>query len=157
MGKSFLMKSFIEEKVRSGEKKNFVYLVPTKALIAGVTNDLCDQLGNSLKNQGYRIVNHFDSIGRDDPWTNFIYVITPEWFEYLLMNDFPSVIDYLFIDEAQNISKVDGRSTVYYRLFALLKVQDLYPKITFAAPLIDNPEIYEPLSALKKGGSQKAN
>ena len=72
MGKSFLMKMFIEEKVRSGEGKNFVYLVPTKALITEVTNDLCDRLGDGLKNQGYRIVNHFDSIGGDDPWTHFI-------------------------------------------------------------------------------------
>ena len=40
MGKSFLMKMFIEEKVKSGEHLNFVYLVPTKALITEVTNDL---------------------------------------------------------------------------------------------------------------------
>lgn len=157
MGKSFLMKMFIEEKVRSGEGKNFVYLVPTKALITEVTNDLCDRLGDGLKNQGYRIVNHFDSIGGDDPWTHFIYVMTPERFEYLLMNNFPSVIDYLFIDEAQNISKADGRSTVYYRIFDLLKGTDLHPKITFAAPLVENPGIYETLSNIEKGSSLKAN
>src|SRR5699024_3653441 len=63
MGKSFLMKMFIEEKVRAGEQLNFVYLVPTKALITEVTNNLCDKLGESLKDNNYRIVNHFDSIG----------------------------------------------------------------------------------------------
>ncbi len=157
MGKSFLMKMFIEEKVRSGERKNFVYLVPTKALITEVTNDLCDRLGDSLKDQGYRIINHFDSIGENDLFTQFIYVMTPERFGYLLMNNFSRVIDYLFIDESQNISKTDSRSTVYYHIFDLLKGQDLHPKITFAAPLIDNPEIYEALSNLQKGSSLKAN
>ena len=54
---------FIEEKVSSGEQLNFVYLVPTKALITEVTNDLCNKLGDNLKDNHYRIVNHFDSIG----------------------------------------------------------------------------------------------
>lgn len=157
MGKSFLMKMFIEEKIKIGEKLTFVYLVPTKALISEVTNDLCDRLGDTLKAQDYRIVNHFDYMSGDDPFTNFIYVLTPERFEYLLLNGFPKDIDYLFIDEAQNISEADSRSTIYYRVFDLLKGQNLHPKITFAAPLIDNPEIYEALSTLEKGSTLKVN
>lgn len=85
MGKSFLMKMFIEEKVRTGERLNFVLLVPTKALITEVTNDLCDKLGSSLRENHYRIINHFDSIVEDAPRANLIYVITPERFEYLLL------------------------------------------------------------------------
>ena len=157
MGKSFLMKMFIEEKIKIGEKLTFVYLVPTKALISEVTNDLCDRLGDTLKTQDYRIVNRFDYMGGDEPFTNFIYVLTPERFEYLLLNGFPKDIDYLFIDEAQNISEADSRSTIYYRVFDLLKGQNLHPKITFAAPLIDNPEIYEALSTLEKGSTLKVN
>lgn len=157
MGKSFLMKMFIEEKVRAFEKLNFVYLVPTKALITEVTSDLCSKLGRELQLKGYRIVNHFDSIGTRDQFTNLIYVLTPERFEYLLMRGFSKPIDYLFIDEAQNISKEDSRSTVYYRIFDLLKRQNLDPRITFAAPLIDNPQIYEALSDLEYGSSLKAN
>ena len=157
MGKSFLMKMFIEEKVRSGEQLNFVYLVPTKALITEVTNDLCDKLGDNLKDNNYRIVNHFDSIGTGSSLTNFIYVLTPERFVNLLLNNFSGAIDYLFIDEAQNISKDDSRSTVYYRIFDLLRQQEYAPKITFASPLIENPEIFETLASLEKGNVLKAN
>ena len=141
---------------RSGEQLNFVYLVPTKALITEVTNDLCDKLGDNLKDNNYRIVNHFDSIGTGSSLTNFIYVLTPERFVNLLLNNFSGAIDYLFIDEAQNISKDDSRSTVYYRIFDLLRQQEYAPKITFASPLIENPEIFETLASLEKGNVLKA-
>ena len=157
MGKSFLMKMFIEEKVKSGEHLNFVYLVPTKALITEVTNDLCDKLGDYINDNNYRIVNHFDSIGVGKLYTNLIYVLTPERFANLLLNNFSGAIDYLFIDEAQNISKEDSRSTVYYRIFDLLRQQGYTPKVTFAAPLIENPEIYETLTSLNKGSALKTN
>lgn len=157
MGKSFLMKMFIEEKVKSFARLNFVYLVPTKALISEVTYDLCNRLGNYLKERNYRVVNHFDSIGAEDTSTNFIYVMTPERFEYLLLNNFSMKIDYLFIDEAQNISKKDSRSTIYYRIFDLLKRQNIDPNVTFASPLIDNPQIYKRLVDPKNSDSLKAN
>lgn len=157
MGKSFLMKMFIEEKVKSFARLNFVYLVPTKALISEVTYDLCSRLGNYLKEKNYRVVNHFDSIGAEDISTNFIYVMTPERFEYLLLNNFSRKIDYLFIDEAQNISKKDSRSTIYYRIFDLLKRQNIDPHVTFASPLIDNPQIYKRLVDPRNRDSLKAN
>lgn len=157
MGKSFLMKMFIEEKVKSFARLNFVYLVPTKALISEVTYDLCSRLGNYLKEKNYRVVNHFDSIGAEDISTNFIYVMTPERFEYLLLDNFSRKIDYLFIDEAQNISKKDSRSTIYYRIFDLLKRQNIDPHVTFASPLIDNPQIYKRLVDPRNRDSLKAN
>ncbi len=157
MGKSFLMKMFIEEKVKSFARLNFVYLVPTKALISEVTSDLCGRLGNYLKERNYRVINHFDSIGVEDTSTNFIYVMTPERFEYLLLNNFSRKIDYLFIDEAQNISKKDSRSTIYYRIFDLLKRQNIDPHVTFASPLIDNPQIYKRLVDSRNSDSLKAN
>lgn len=157
MGKSFLMKMFIEEKVKSFARLNFVYLVPTKALISEVTYDLCSRLGNYLKEKNYRVVNHFDSIGAEDISTNFIYVMTPERFEYLLLNNFSRKINYLFIDEAQNISKKDSRSTIYYRIFDLLKRQNIDPHVTFASPLIDNPQIYKRLVDPRNRDSLKAN
>lgn len=157
MGKSFLMKMFIEEKVKSFARLNFVYLVPTKALISEVTYDLCSRLGNYLKERNYRVVNHFDSIGAEDISTNFIYVMTPERFEYLLLNNFSRKIDYLFIDEAQNISKKDSRSTIYYRIFDLLKRQNIDPNVTFASPLIDNPQIYKKLVDPRNSDPLKAN
>lgn len=157
MGKSFLMKMFIEEKVKSFARLNFVYLVPTKALISEVIYDLCSRLGNYLKERNYRVVNHFDSIGAEDISTNFIYVMTPERFEYLLLNNFSRQIDYLFIDEAQNISKKDSRSTIYYRIFDLLKRQNIDPNVTFASPLIDNPQIYKKLVDPRNSDPLKAN
>lgn len=157
MGKSFLMKMFIEEKVKSFARLNFVYLVPTKELISEVTYDLCSRLGNYLKERNYRVVNHFDSIGAEDISTNFIYVMTPERFEYLLLNNFSRKIDYLFIDEAQNISKKDSRSTIYYRIFDLLKRQNIDPNVTFASPLIDNPQIYKKLVDPRNSDPLKAN
>lgn len=157
MGKSFLMKMFIEEKVKSFARLNFVYLVPTKALISEVTYDLCSRLGNYLKERNYRVVNHFDSIGAEDISTNFIYIMTPERFEYLLLNNFSRKTDYLFIDEAQNISKKDSRSTIYYRIFDLLKRQNIDPNVTFASPMIDNPQIYKRLVDPRNSDSLKAN
>ncbi len=111
----------------------------------------------TLRDNNYRIVNHFDSIGTGSSLTNFIYVLTPERFVNLLLNNFSGAIDYLFIDEAQNISKDDSRSTVYYRIFDLLRQQEYAPKITFASPLIENPEIFETLASLEKGNVLKAN
>lgn len=48
MGKTYLIKKFIEYKVKSGESLNFAITVPSKALITEIRNSLLENLGTNL-------------------------------------------------------------------------------------------------------------
>ena len=141
MGKSLLMRTFIKEKILSGQKGNFAILVPTKALISEITSTLIQDLNNMLEKQNYKVVNSAGALALQQEH-NFILVLTPERLLYLLISRPDLKINYLFVDEAHKISAGDSRSAFYYKVVDMLAQKEIKPHIIFASPNIPNPEVY---------------
>ncbi|KJY62796.1 uncharacterized protein JG30_02510 [Bombilactobacillus mellifer] len=142
MGKSFLARTYIKNEILGNKKNNYAFVVPTKALINEISSKIINDLGNGLSQKKYRVIR---SVGELNGYNqgniyHYIFVMTPERLMYLLIS-FPSIdLPFVFIDEAQNISKHDERSAFYYNLIDMLEVK--HSRIAFAAPNIPNPDIY---------------
>ena len=118
MGKSYIMRMFIKQRVMEGKRENYAIIVPTKALINEVQIKVTEDLGVSLQQYGYHIVTAAGdaALKLEDESRYHIYIMTPERLLYLLINEKDARIDYLFVDEAQKISGGDTRSPFYYQV-----------------------------------------
>ena len=143
MGKSFVMRTFIRERIKKCADSNFAIIVPTKALINEVSKELADNVGPLLREHDYRIVVSAGAvILQEKNAHHYIFVMTPERLMYQLIG-YPDIpIHYLFIDEAQNISEKEGRSAFYYQIVGMLYRKDQHPNVIFASPHIPNPAVY---------------
>ena len=141
MGKSFVVQTYIEEQIRKGVERNFAILVPTKALINEVKDNIINALKEELNTKNYRIVTASEeqALKQDH---NFVFVMTPERLSYMLIN-YPRIrIDFLFVDEAHKISERGNRSTYYYKVFSQIINANNNTKVILASPNIPNPEVY---------------
>lgn len=141
LGKSYVMRMFIKDRISNGEPFNYAVIVPTKALINEVTKNLTEDLEDDLHNHDFRIVTSAGAVALEEEH-NYIFVMTPERLLYLLILMPDINIEYLFIDEAYKISKEDGRSAFYYKVVDLLSQREHKPHIIFASPNVPNPEVY---------------
>lgn len=138
MGKTFIIREFIVNQILSGNKKNYVIVVPTKALISEITSDFIKELGDNLKELRYRVINSYNDIKEEDN-LNYIMVYTQERFLMHLTNTSLN-LDYVFIDEAHKIFYKDKRSMYFYKIIDILNSFSSIPNIIFSAPLIENPD-----------------
>ncbi len=141
MGKSFVMRMFIKERITKGDAENYVIIVPTKALINEVSTKIIDDLKILLPQHNYRVITSGGALSLQQDH-NFVLVLTPERLLYLLLERPTFKIDYLFIDEAHKISSKDSRSPFYYKVIDLLSKRESRPHIIFSSPNIPNPEVY---------------
>lgn len=141
MGKSFVMRMFIKERITKGYTENYVIVVPTKALINEVSTKIIDDLKSLLPMHNYRVITSGGALSLQQEH-NFVLVLTPERLLYLLLERPNFKIDYLFIDEAHKISSKDSRSPFYYKVIDLLSKRESTPHIIFSSPNIPNPEVY---------------
>ena len=141
LGKSYVMRMYIKEKIEKNGAGNFTIIVPTKALINEVTANITGDLGEILYEKNYRIVTSAGAVALEEEH-NFIFVMTPERLLYLLILLPDMSMEYLFIDEAHKISKRDERSAYYYKIVDMLAKRKHAPHIVFASPNIPNPDIY---------------
>lgn len=141
MGKSFVMRMFIKERITKGYAENYVIIVPTKALINEVSTKIIDDLKTLLPQHNYRVITSGGALSLQQNH-NFVLVLTPERLLYLLLDRPSFKIDYLFVDEAHKISSKDSRSPFYYKIIDLLSKRESKPHITFSSPNISNPEVY---------------
>lgn len=140
MGKTFLIKTFIRSMLETGNKHNFVIIVPSKALINEIKNDFVKEFDILLTNNEYKVITTPAAITNFS--SNYIMVYTQERF-LLHLNEYSNLkVDYLFIDEAQKISEIGLRSAYFYKIieqaFSLFPNLNLY----FSCPNIPNPEVY---------------
>ena len=155
LGKSYVMRMFIKDRISNGELFNYALIVPTKALINEVTKNLTDDLEDNLHNHDFRIVTSAGAVALEEEH-NYIFVMTPERLLYLLILMPDINIEYLFIDEAYKISKEDSRSAFYYKVVDMLSQREHKPHIIFASPNIPNPEVYlQLIPELKEYGDYK--
>lgn len=141
MGKSFLMRMFMKNKIKNGETKDFAFIVPTKALINETYIKVISDLQKELERKNYQVIRSVNELSKNDKH-NHIFIMTPERMLYLLTSTRKCNFGYVFIDESQKISVRDARSTFYYQVVDLLQNQKASPLISFASPNIPNPEIY---------------
>ncbi len=141
MGKSMLMKDFINRYLEIGIKKNFAIIIPSKALINEVSSDFIRNLGNKLKLNNYTVVTSAGALALEKN-SNFLFVMTPERLLYLMIK-YPNIrIDTIFIDEAHKMSSDDDRSAFYYKIIEMAYNKNNNTHFVFASPNIPNPGIY---------------
>jgi hypothetical protein len=141
MGKSFIIRMFIKKQIMDGLQKNFVLLIPTKALINEVSSKVIEDLKELLAEHDYRVVTSAGALSLQQQH-NFVLALTPERLLYLLLDKPKFKVDYLFIDEAHKISSRDSRSPFYYKVIDMLSKGSHRTNIVFSSPNIPNPEIY---------------
>jgi hypothetical protein len=140
LGKSFIVKDFIRHILQEEIDIDgaLVILVPTRALIAQVVNDLRKEINRSDINIASHPVTSNYALNR---YKHHIFVFTPERLLSFVANGNLN-IQFLFVDEAQKVvAPNDARSSLYYH--AIYETTKRFAsKIVFAAPNIPNPDIF---------------
>ena len=137
MGKTFVIRKFIINQIKNNYKKNYVVVVPTKALISEITSDFITELNNLLKEKNYKVINTYSETNENDKY-NYVMIYTQERLLSHLINSSIKV-NYVFIDEAHKLFYKDTRTMYFYKILDILRNQDNVPNIYFSAPLIKNP------------------
>lgn len=138
-GKSFVLKKYIEEELKRNEKYCVFYIVPSRALINQVSEELRIEIPNiTVKNAFIE-----NEIIEDD---KLIFVITPERAVKIINSDKGLTLpNLIFIDEIQNVENEDGRGNLFEYVYEELSKVDK-TKIITAGPFISNSdEIFKEL------------
>ena len=104
LGKSFLIKRFVEAEVIKGQS-NLVIVVPSRALISQFRVELNNECGEQLKTNNYHVVANVS--GNEDPDKRYIFILTPERLLNFHNSKVNLDIGFLFVDEAHKLSE-DG-------------------------------------------------
>lgn len=144
-GKSFIIQNFILDRVTSTQKLQGLYIVPTRALINQVSEDLrsllpdveirvsfiLDELAESPTGELLHPTKAFDKI---------IYILTPERCLKLLQHSDKTGFkpNFVFVDEIQNLEDGHGRGTLFEYVLENISVQFPETKIITAGPFIKN-------------------
>lgn len=141
IGKSFIIKDYIRHLIDKNSPNTeyvMVLLVPTRALISQVVDDLRKEINNKSINIASHPVLTAYVLRK---YKQHIFVFTPERLLSYVSTNNPS-IKYLFVDEAQKvISENDPRSSLYYH--SIYETSRRFAtKIIFASPNIPNPDIF---------------
>lgn len=134
-GKSFIVRTWIKERLTRNPDAKIVYLAPTRALIEEVSTGLRAELGPGVTVQTL-------------PWnlqnTNAprasVYVFTQERLHIHLTSNNDFIPDFIFVDEAQNIGS-SSRGILMSQVISECASRNEKAQIIFASPLSDNPEI----------------
>lgn len=126
-GKSFIIKKYISEIVSNGAKK-IIFIVPTKALINQVSNDIKFDLKDSA-----HVFTSFRDVQNDKA---NIFVLTPERSLKIFQDEDFTAPDLVFMDEAHNIED-NSRGAVFEN--SLYRMICRWPSTQFvvAGPFIE--------------------
>lgn len=136
-GKSFILCNIIVEKLLEG-RKNIIYIVPTRALISQVENDLREiffpKYNLSTVNIS-TVPQDLNSSGHSN-----VFVFTQERLHWFLCENNNFQIDILVIDEAHKIEDS------YRGILLQQKIEDVVSKnpnlrVYFSSPFTSNPEL----------------
>ncbi|MBI1286742.1 MAG: DEAD/DEAH box helicase [Flavobacteriales bacterium] len=134
-GKSFILSQLLSEWLVSG-RCNIVYIVPTRALISQVEEDLRKLItSRELVNVNLTTVPLNETANSQIN----LYVFTQERLHWFLTQPGTSSIDYLVVDEAHKIDN-GNRGILLQR--KLEEVKELNPRVRifFSSPFTSNPE-----------------
>jgi hypothetical protein len=135
-GKSFIIKKFLKAKLSDAEKYIAIYIVPSRALLNQVSEDLRNEV--DLEHVSIKTV----FINEDgDDLNHKVFILTPERCLKLLKYRWQKELklDLIFIDEVQNVEETQGRGALFE--FVFNEFYKLFPlaKIIAAGPNIENP------------------
>lgn len=142
-GKSFILKKYIEEIINDNNKFCVLYIVPSKALINQVSEELRLELPDVIIKNAF-----LDRSEKEDQSQKLVYVITPERTIKIINSELGMQLpDLIFIDEIQNVEDEQGRGNLFEYVYEeLAKINKENIKIITAGPYISNPgEIYHEL------------
>jgi len=135
-GKSFILCSIIIGEMLKG-KKSIVYLVPTRALIAQVEEDLRKLLDKyKLSTVNLTTVPQFDTIQYDSN----IFVFTQERLHWFLIEHREFKLDIIIIDEAHKIEDPYRGILLQQKLEEVISANPNV-KVYFSSPFTSNPEL----------------
>lgn len=138
MGKTYIIRNFLSQKLLEKETKCIAMILPTKALINEVEEDLIEKYETELKENNYVIVTIPDQILLFSNQKK-ILLFTPERLLQAFNENTVTKIDYLFIDEAQKIFENDDRTPYYYKIFDKVNSEMPLAKVYFSSPYAKNP------------------
>ena len=138
-GKSFVLQGYLAHLMASGEPLRVAYIVPTRALIAQVADDLIELFRNS-KIQPPSIVSvPLDPDAKLED--RAIYVMTQERIQLCLSTHLKFAADLIVIDEAQSIA--DGaRGILLQWVIDDLLGREPDAQVLFASPTIQNLDVF---------------
>lgn len=140
-GKSYIIQNYILDVFTRNENYFAIYIVPTRALIAQVSQDFKNVLGDDVSINTAYIENEDDEILQFKP--KELYVLTPERTLKLIQHSYDNPIDpdLIFIDEIQNIENEDSRG--FLLEFLLNEIESLWSKSRkiIAGPFLDKPHL----------------
>lgn len=138
-GKSYALQKYIVHQLLRNELRTVIYIVPTRALINQVINDLLsEQTGKESTFDVVSVPEPYSIIGDNKP---IVYVLTQERAQMLLLHDdYDLEVDLVVVDEAQKIA--DGnRGMVLQSVIEALINRHQNVKVVFSSPLTENPEV----------------
>lgn len=136
-GKSFIVRTWIKERLTRAPDTKIIYLAPTRALIEEVSTGLRTELGPDVVVQTlpWNLHNASSSVG-----TASVFVFTQERLHIHLTSNSDFVADFIFVDEAQNIGS-SSRGILMSQVISECASRNRSAQIIFASPLSENPEI----------------
>lgn len=158
LGKSFIIKRYIEEIVQSS-RSNIVILVPSKALINQFSLEIKGELRTILNKKNYSVLTHGNLVTEDDE-QKYIFILTPERLLSFYSQKFDIIIDFLFVDEAHKLSNStdsDTRSLTAYSAIENTINNYQNVKVVFSSPNISNPEVFLELFGKDSNHSTKVS
>lgn len=132
-GKSFIFCQYIFNILLEGHVNNILYLVPTRALVTQVSEDLEGTLNHKGLNFNIITLPNKDFI---DESKLKIFVLTQERLHFLLNNEIYN-FDFIFIDEAHKMS--DSYRGILLQ-HAIMRASSNKTRIIYASPFSRNPE-----------------
>ncbi|MEO8887476.1 MAG: DEAD/DEAH box helicase [Mucilaginibacter sp.] len=146
-GKSFLLILYIINLIKTRDQVNIVYVVPTKALINQVKNDIRESF-RRYDIDDVRVLSSTISFEFEDIYTQIkqekhILILTQERLSnFLSKSELDINLDVLIVDEAQKIN--DGnRGIILERVIRQTIKRFPLLKVVFSSPLASNPEFFQ--------------
>lgn len=140
-GKSYVIQNYLKKIFQESAEVFGIYIVPTRALIAQVSERLRSIFPQDVSISTAFVENDNPELPQFD--TKQLYIVTPERCLRLIQYAYsaPFQPDFIFIDEIQNIESIDGRGFVLEYLLNEIKQHWGSSRLILAGPFLDNPDV----------------
>ncbi|PHA06727.1 DEAD/DEAH box helicase [Bacillus sp. AFS051223] len=158
-GKSFIFIKNILNFINAEKKSvTVIYIVPTRALINQVMNDLLGEVMDlELKNIYIGCSSEIENVLKYPEKSNILVLTQERLFQLCTQENVEKLnVKLIITDEAHNIQS-DGRGILLES--ALKSVQAIFPKakLLFSSPLVSNPEKFLTTFNIENGNKEKNN
>ncbi|TOE33838.1 DEAD/DEAH box helicase [Vibrio parahaemolyticus] len=141
LGKSFIIDRMVEKSISNN--RNVAIIVPSRALINQVTNEIRNSLKELLNKHEYSVLNNIS--GEEKENRNYIFILTPERLLNLHTKENALELDDLFVDEAHKLASSGSdseRSLTEYNAIEMTLAKYKNIKVYFSSPNISNPSVF---------------